>query len=264
VAWSASWYVVLLLASGVVNAVLAFVVWTNRDRRAAGPAMAFFCVMALWAFADAVRVGFTDPGAQFFWYRVAITPAGAVATLWLVFALVYAGYEDVLTRPVLALLSVKPVTYVALAWTNGAHHLVWTDVWLLAGASPPNLAFAFGPVYVVHIVYAYLLVVAGVGVLLDTARRSAATGGCPSRPDGRTTRSSSSWPTTGRGSRPSSARRCGGGPSRRSPTARGWACGSPAGSWRPWAGASRSPRATGAPRSPSASPRPRRSDPTVL
>lgn len=51
-------------------------------------------------------------------------------TIWLLFALVYSGYESALNRRRVTALLTEPVAFLALCLTNPVHGLIWTDATL--------------------------------------------------------------------------------------------------------------------------------------
>lgn len=172
VAWDATAYSVGAGIAAAVALALAGVAWRHREKIAALPVAALLTAMAGWALADAIRLGFSTFTAQFLWYRIGLTFAAVLGTTWLVFAFAYAGYEKALTRRALAVLAIEPLTFIGFMWTNGYHGLVWPDVWLVTSTTPRNLVFTFGPVYLLHILFTYLLVGAGALMLLEVYRRS--------------------------------------------------------------------------------------------
>jgi len=92
--------------------------------------------------------------------------------LLLVFAMQFTGRDRYLTLPLLAVLCIVPCVTLAAALTNGAHHLFLSaysvpadDLWL-------GLDRTFGPWFLAHVAYVYVLLAVATLVLLDLFRRS--------------------------------------------------------------------------------------------
>ena len=161
--WQLTPYAIPPLAAAVVSALLLGYVWRHRDDRLAQVFLVLLVAILGWSVVYAIQLSRTTLAEQLLWQRLGLSIGATLPTIWLVFVLVYAGDEHRLTPAVLTLLLVDPVAFAALAWTNGSHGLLWTSAELSSGQ---GLDLAFTPVYLVHITYAYLLVLAGIGVLV--------------------------------------------------------------------------------------------------
>jgi hypothetical protein len=91
VAWQPTLY--SLVGFGVVasSALVAVQAWRNRTQRGARPFAGLMIAVGGWSLASAVQLGFTTAPAQLVWQRVALALGGTIPTLWLLFALQYAG-----------------------------------------------------------------------------------------------------------------------------------------------------------------------------
>lgn len=161
--WQLTPYAIPPLAAAVVSALLLGYVWRHRDDRLAQAFLVLLVAILGWSVVYAIQLSRTTLAEQLLWQRLGLSIGASLPTIWLVFVLVYAGDEHRLTPAVVTLLLVDPVAFAALAWTNGSHGLLWTSAELSSGQ---GLDLALTPVYLVHITYAYLLVLAGIGVLV--------------------------------------------------------------------------------------------------
>ena len=162
-AWQLTPYAIPPLAAAVVSALLVGYVWRHRDDRLAQVFLVLLVAILGWSLVYAIQLSQTTLAEQLFWQRLGLSIGATLPTIWLVFAIVYAGDEQRLTPAVVALLLVDPIAFAALAWTNGSHELLWTSAELSSGL---GLDLAFTALYLVHITYAYLLVLAGIGVMV--------------------------------------------------------------------------------------------------
>src|SRR5437899_2864835 len=96
----------------------------------------------------------------------------AVAPLWLLFALGYAGHGGALGRSGAAALAVVPLITVALVWTNGAHHLVWTSITPSSPTPGAPLVYGHGPWFWLAAAYNYALPTLGTVVLFAVLARA--------------------------------------------------------------------------------------------
>jgi diguanylate cyclase (GGDEF)-like protein/PAS domain S-box-containing protein len=91
----------------------------------------------------------------------------AVPTLFLIFALSFAGREDWLTSRNLLVLAVEPILTLLLVWTNSRHHLVFTSITLAGEDAISWLELGRGPWYGVNLAYSYAVILAGLLVLIN-------------------------------------------------------------------------------------------------
>jgi len=162
------WGSVLVVAG---SAVLA---WRQRPRPGA-TAFAVVMVAATWWVATAsVGLFTTDEALSVFWGKVEWAGVVSLPVAWLVFALVYTGRSEYVSRRSLAALSVLPAVTLVLAVTNGLwHDLVAGPPTFHAAGSMLLVERSFGPWYWVHIGYSYLLLGAGTALVVGmvTKRR---------------------------------------------------------------------------------------------
>jgi two-component system NtrC family sensor kinase len=98
----------------------------------------------------------------------------AMAPLWLLFALDYAGRGRLLRGRRAAALAIVPLLTVALVWTNGWHHLVWTTITPSSAVPGAPLVYGHGPGFWLAAAYNYVLLVVGTAVLVATLYRAPA------------------------------------------------------------------------------------------
>ena len=167
-----SWVATPYSAPPFLAAAIAFGVfvltWRHRHERAAAPFVAVIGVLCVWSAAYAIQIGYTDVDTQLFWQQVSFSVSGTVGALWFVFAVRYAGFDGVLRRWVFAALALEPVAFAAVVWLQPAG-LIWQNPRPAPAGAAPVVNFGIGPAYLLHITYVYLLIAAGIGLLLYVA-----------------------------------------------------------------------------------------------
>jgi len=160
-----------LLVSVAVSSVAAWLAWRHRDERGATPLTVVLAAQVLWAVAILVTTLFPGTGTAIVWNKVVLLSVVVLVPALLVFALEYTGRESYVDRRTVAALSVEPVVFTILVWTNDAHGLVWESL-RIDGTGPRGLQTLNGPAFGLHTAYSYLLLAVAVSVIVVFAFRS--------------------------------------------------------------------------------------------
>jgi len=172
VVWDPSLYTVVGIAAAGLFFVIAVAGWEHRSEPGAKAFLGLITALGGWALVYGIQLGFTTLDAQLAWQRVALAIGGPVPTLWFLFAVQYANRDTWLTRPIRALMVVDPVIFGLLTLTNPSHGLVWHDATLVSYGALNALDLAFGPGYLFHIAYTYIVTPVGFGLLFVATLRS--------------------------------------------------------------------------------------------
>ena len=121
-----------MLASATFIGAVGLYLWRRRETPGALPLALAAFVMSLWCLANAAEIAATDFGTQQLWFvcRDALGLPGAIMAFW--FALEYAGFGRLLTRPVVALLVGSVIVHAPLYVIDGGR-LLWTEFWWHGG-----------------------------------------------------------------------------------------------------------------------------------
>ncbi len=162
----------LLIANGVVTAMLALYAWGQKGVRG----NRFFSLMmfAMAEYAVSLGVEMLAPGipAKIFWSKVQYIGACSVGPLWLLFAVSYAGHGRWLTWRRAASLWVVPVAGFCMVATNESHGLVWPSVRPLTDQPGGPLEYVHGPAVLALAFYVHALMIVGAVLLARVAYRS--------------------------------------------------------------------------------------------
>ena len=165
--WTLSLYTTCGLVAAAVTAGTVRFVWDARSDPHGPAFIGLLAAASGWALTYAIQLGYTTPAGQLPWQRVALAIGGTVPTLWVLFSLRFVGVDRWLTRRRVAVLTVEPLAFAAIALTNGFHTLAWTHSGLTATGWGPVLDLSLGPLYLLHVTYGYLVVGAGLVLLLS-------------------------------------------------------------------------------------------------
>uniref|UniRef100_A0A7C4L353 Diguanylate cyclase n=1 Tax=Bellilinea caldifistulae TaxID=360411 RepID=A0A7C4L353_9CHLR len=162
----------ILLTAGLLTGWLAWFV-ARRQFSALGARSLFFLLLGCtyWSLVYAVQNVLTQsPWKE--WVDVAVNPGiMLVPAAWLVFSLEYSGRRRYITRRLLGLLAIEPLTALALIFTNRFHYLYYaspTRSWVEAGGYL-YLDFDPGSFFWLHTLYSYALIAIGSVLLLLSA-----------------------------------------------------------------------------------------------
>lgn len=166
VGWEWYWTVhtVFLFAAAAALLSVAVAVWKNRDVTGSPAFLFLLGSMILWAIAYAFQIAGANESTKIFWANVNHIAVAAVPVSWLCFALQFTGRKRLLTRRSVGMLSVVPIIYILLVWTNPTHGLIRETFGIRSvdGGSLLLIDQTFGPAFWLHAVYGYGLMATGV------------------------------------------------------------------------------------------------------
>jgi len=151
--------------------LIAIYVWRRRPAPGATALFFFMAGATIWSFGYAMELASLSLDAKLFWAKVQYLGIVTVPTMMLIIALEYSGQERWLRRRFMILLAIEPIIVGLLVWTNEVHGFIWEKTYLT-----DNTVFAlgleYGPGFWVNVLYSYLLLLIGSGLLLRTFLRS--------------------------------------------------------------------------------------------
>ena len=168
--WSDVLSTVPLMIAANTATIVALVAWRRREAPSAHYFALLMLAVAQWSVWSALSLGSRDHASALLCTQIQYLGIGVVPVAWLGFATSYTGRHSLLSRRRLALVSVIPAVTALLAWTNGSHHLMWSE---FAFDSLGQLTIVRGPWFFVHSVYSYSLILIGTFMLCEMMLRSA-------------------------------------------------------------------------------------------
>lgn len=151
----------LLLLAGLACAGLAVIAWRRRSRPGALPLAGLLVAVAVWTLGYGIGLLAHDPTYHRFWVAVQWLGLPFFPLFWLLFSLEYAGHGKYVTRKTAGALAVVPLLSMGMAHTNAVHGLMWSEYTINVVIGLAFLTYEFEPWFVLHFVYSYGLVLAG-------------------------------------------------------------------------------------------------------
>ncbi|MFC7129757.1 histidine kinase N-terminal 7TM domain-containing protein [Haloferax chudinovii] len=173
-----------LFAAGILAGAVTLVVlgrFRLYSRRVRLPFALLTLSASIWATAYGFVFLAVTPASELFYAQLAWVGAAVLPTIWLVFTLVYAGEDQLLSSQMLGFLAVEPAVAIALKLTNASHGLFGSPLDPWRAAKPDRFAVSgadflgpFGPdlALVAHAVYGFGVAVTGVSVIARTYLKS--------------------------------------------------------------------------------------------
>ena len=159
----------LMVAAGVVLAGLASYVARRRGSPAGTSLAVLLLAVAWWGLAYAVELSLQDLDAKSLWGDLKYLGIVTLPPAWFVFVLRYTGRARRLTRGLLLLLVVEPLVVLALLALPATHDLI--RYYRPGDAGEPLPIVGTGPLFWVHLVFAYGLVVVATSIFVVTLVR---------------------------------------------------------------------------------------------
>jgi signal transduction histidine kinase len=127
---------------------------------------------AEWSVFYALEMLSSSIPAKITWDKLEFLGIVAIPVAWYAFTREYAGRQKRLTFRTAALLATIPLITVLLAFSNEAHHLIYTEIKVVSVGEFSLLTESYGAWYWVSVAYSYLLVVAGLYLVLALSAQS--------------------------------------------------------------------------------------------
>jgi hypothetical protein len=156
-------HVVFSILSALISLIAAIIAWR---RSAPGSLMLSLLLisMAIWSAFYATRWMDISLAAKVSGFKVMYIGILALPTCFLLFVITFTHHDAWLTKHNLILLSLQPIAFLLLQWTNEFHHLYYSSFTGVQTQDFIRLEIMRGPGYFGNIVYSYVII--GIGFLL--------------------------------------------------------------------------------------------------
>lgn len=138
-------FTIALFAASFIVMVAAASAWRKRKVTGGVSLTLMFLAIAIWCFFSAMETTSVNEYQRYLWSAMSYIGLCNVAPLLLVFACQYSDSGWRLHNWVLVLIWSVPVFTLALAFTNGSHHLIWTGVTPGPVAGTNTVIYHHGP-----------------------------------------------------------------------------------------------------------------------
>ncbi|MBC2582314.1 histidine kinase N-terminal 7TM domain-containing protein [Clostridium sp. DJ247] len=162
---------VLIIATLIMLIILYFLL--NKLKTS----IARICSLAIiassfYSFGYAFEIMATNIEQIKFWLKFEYIGIPFICTIWLIFVVMYTGYEAYLNKSICIILFIIPVLTFIFHYTNDIHHLFYKDISINYNPYFITAKLAKGPAYWVHIIYSYLNLVVGIALYFRMFVRS--------------------------------------------------------------------------------------------
>jgi hypothetical protein len=128
--------------------------------------------IVIWTFGYILEILMPEMPDKYLWTQIQYVGIAFVPVWLLVFILQYTGRMERIRYGVVFALSIIPLLTIGLGFSNDLHHWVWTGMQLQPGWPAAPLVLDNGYWFWIHTAYSYLLLTAGMLLLILFARRS--------------------------------------------------------------------------------------------
>jgi PAS domain S-box-containing protein len=158
-------YVVLAPLAAAISVGVTIYIWRHRAVPGALALMGSMIAVSAWLILNTLELADPTEAGTVFWAKVTYPFFTVAPVLWLAFALQYTGRQRRLTPVRFAALCVIPLVISSLALTNDWHHLIWRSYTFVPASGLLAMSVTYGPMFWVHVLYGYTLVVVGAATI---------------------------------------------------------------------------------------------------
>ncbi|WP_302080780.1 histidine kinase N-terminal 7TM domain-containing protein [Salinibaculum rarum] len=158
------------LSAGVTFVLAIYIVLHSENDDDVLKIFGFLLVGVItWSLASSGRLLTPTLGGKIIWQFVRYLAVVTVPPAFFLFVATYTGRSNYVTSQSLALFAIEPAIVFTLLFTNDSHGLYYQAVGLDYVQATPVLATTAGPGFWAHTLYSYILIGAGVFLLLQFA-----------------------------------------------------------------------------------------------
>jgi NtrC-family two-component system sensor histidine kinase KinB len=166
--WVFQLYLIILFIGSGLSLAVAVVAWRRREVAGAVPMTGLLLAVAWWQLMSALEVMVRDLPTKILVSQLLYLGVATVPVWWFLFALDYSNMRHRLPPLVVRGLWLIPALTMAVAFTQGWHAWLWSQVTLQADGMA---RYEYGWWFIVHALYSYALIGSGIILLLRTAWR---------------------------------------------------------------------------------------------
>ncbi len=159
-------YALIIYVSMFFALWLAYAMWSRRPGKGIIPFVVMTLGVAVWTFGSASNLFVTDFQWKIVFTHVAYMGITIVPAAWFVFVLDYTGRSHWITRRNVLLFAIEPIIVQILIFTNSSHQQFWLHQELTTKMGYVVLDAPFGPLFWVHAIYSYVLLVVSAFLLI--------------------------------------------------------------------------------------------------
>ena len=162
-----------VLIAALIAIFLLVYTWQRRAMRGARPLLPLLLGIVIWLVGSTIEGLFFTYESRLFWSNIQYLGIVMVPTAWFVFSLFFTDRTSSLSGQQLTLLSLMPAMTLLLVWTSPWQTFFRVSLALNTSGTYPYWEWTPGPGFWLHTAYSYLLLLAGVIILVQAYRQSA-------------------------------------------------------------------------------------------
>ncbi|MEM7588157.1 MAG: histidine kinase N-terminal 7TM domain-containing protein, partial [Acidobacteriota bacterium] len=155
-------YAIPALGSSAVCVATCCYVWPKRRAQGAASFLLLVAASFLWVSLQALSALLVDEGAKILWSKIQYLGITAAPALALVFAVEFNGLFVRHRKWLFTFLAIEPLLVLLALFTNERHGLFWGELEIVAGV--PLKVLSYGPLFQVHTLYSYAVVLLSCGI----------------------------------------------------------------------------------------------------
>jgi PAS domain S-box-containing protein len=161
-----------MLVAVLISAALSVYTWRHRVAPGATAFAWLMLAVAELSLSYAATLVNHNPSTKILLAKIQFVGYVCLPMAWLAFAVEYTGRDEWLTRHRLALIALIPFVTLLLAWTNGAHGLIWKRITFYQDGGLMLMQIKFGLWFWIHTLCSYLYLISGTVLLMASLARS--------------------------------------------------------------------------------------------
>jgi signal transduction histidine kinase len=163
----------LLMAATCCSLFMAYLSWKKRELPIAVSYGLGILTSAFYTFGYAFEIISTTLEDIRFWLRIEYIGIPFGTVLWFIMVLQFTGRQAFIRIWKVTLLMVIPLATFIAHYTNEWHHWFYRSMTIDETEGFPLASLVTGPLYKIHVVYAYILFAIGMGLMLHLYRNAA-------------------------------------------------------------------------------------------
>lgn len=168
--WEFTPYIIPILISAIVCFAVAYLAWKRRRIPGALPLMFMMLSIGQWLTFYVLEIGSTTLAGNLFWANVSYVGIVAGPVAWLLYAMEYTNPSKKITWRFAALFLIEPLFILLTMWTDPFHQLFRQEAVLNASGPFAYLVITRGPLFWVHVLYSYGVLLYGTHLLIRAYR----------------------------------------------------------------------------------------------
>ncbi|MTK62990.1 MAG: hypothetical protein F8N15_00185 [Methanobacterium sp.] len=165
-------YAILLLISTSVTLYISFYSWNKRLNPNAYLFSLLMGAVSIWSICEALQMASVGIDTKILWSQLSYVGIVFIGPFFLLFTMSYTDNKKYLNKKFAAFLSIIPILILILVATNPWYGLIWPTITPSSNDPMSLLIYGRGIGFYVNMIYTYILLVAGVLLLIQSIIRN--------------------------------------------------------------------------------------------